>query len=89
MNYTYKTNIYKMLLYIITKIIFLNITYYITFTFLLLDRVGDYYWVLDAIKKLYKFRIIPDLKIIITNANPSIIHVILEEFLLMSHLLCF
>ncbi len=42
---------------------------------------------MDAVKKLYEFLDIPDPKVIVTDADPSIIRAILEEFPLASHLL--
>ncbi len=86
---TYKTNVYKMLLYIIIGVMPLNTTYYIIFAFLSSETVDDYCWVLGIVKKLYKFLDIPDPKVIITNTDPSIICAILEEFPLASHLLYF
>lgn len=87
-DYTYKINIYKMSLYIITRITFLNISYYyIIFVFLSVETVDDYYWILGAIRKLYEFFDFMDSKVIITNTNPSIIYTILEGFLLTSYLL--
>ena len=42
MDYIYKTNVYKMLLCIITRVTLLNTNYYIAFTFSLAEMVGDY-----------------------------------------------
>lgn len=89
MDCTYKINIYKIPLCIITGFTFLNITYYIAFTFLLAETVNDYYWVLGIVKKLYNFLNILDSKIIIININPSIICIISKKFPLTSHLLYF
>ena len=88
MDFTYKTNLYKMILCIITGVTPLNTTYYVTFVFLSAKTVGHYRWVLGAVQKLYEFLEIPDPKVIVTDADPSIIHAILEEFPLASHLLC-
>ena len=44
---------------------------------------------MGAVKKLYEFLDIPNLKVIVTDADLSIIRAILEEFPLASHLLCF
>ena len=77
-----------MSLCIIIGVTFLNTTYYIAFAFLSAETVDDYCWVLGAIKKLYEFLDIPDSKVIITDADLSIIHAISEEFPLASHLLC-
>lgn len=74
---------------IITAVTPLNILYYIVFAFLSSETVDDYCWVLGAVKKLYEFLDIPDPKVIITDANHSIICAILAEFPLASHLLYF
>lgn len=86
-NYKYKINIYKIFLYIIIRIISLNIIYYIAFTFLLAKTVNNHSWVFDIFKKLYKFFDISNLKIIIIDAKFSIIYTILKKFLLIFYLL--
>ncbi len=88
MDCTYKTNVYKMPLYIITGVTSLNTTYYVVFSFLSAETVDDYRWVLGALNKLYEFLDIPDPKVIVTDADPSNICAILEGFPLASHLLC-
>lgn len=85
----YKTNVYKMPLYIIIEIMLLNTTYYIVFVFLLAKMVDDYYWILGIIEKLYEFFDVLNSKVIITSTNFNIICAILKEFLLASHLLYF
>ena len=42
MNFTYKTNMYKMPLCIITGVTPLNITYYVAFAFLSAEAMDDY-----------------------------------------------
>ncbi len=79
---------YKIFLCIITGFMPLNTTYYVLFAFLSAETVDDYRLVLGAVKKLYKFLDIPDPKVIVTDADPSIILVILEKVPLASHLLC-
>ncbi len=73
---------------IITEVTTLNTTYYVAFAFLSAETVDDYCWVLSAVKKLYEFLNVLDPKVIVTNADPSIIRAILEEFPLAFHLLC-
>lgn len=85
-DYIYKTNMFKILLFIIVKVTSLNITYYIIFAFLSAKMVDDYCQIFSTIKKLYEFLDIPDLKIIVTNINSNIIYAILEKFSIMSHL---
>ena len=88
MDCTCKTNVYKILLCIITGVTPLNTIYYIAFAFLSAEMVHDYHWVLGAIKKLYELFDIPDSKSIITNIDPSIICAISDGLPLASHLLC-
>lgn len=88
MDCTYITNVYMMPLCIITVFTPLNTLYYIVFAFLSSKIVDDYRWVLGAVKKLYEFLDISDPKVIITDADYSIICAILAEFLFASHLLC-
>lgn len=88
MDCIYKTNIYKMPLCIITRVTPLNNTYYIVFAILSAKMLHDYCWVLGTVRKLYEFHDILVLKVIVINADLSIICTILEEFSFASHLLC-
>ncbi len=72
MDCTYKTNVYKMPLCIITGVAPLNTTYYVAFAFLSSETVDDYRWVFGAVKKLYEFLDIPDPKVTVPDADPSI-----------------
>lgn len=85
---TYKTNVYQILLCIITGVTLLNTTYYVGFAFLTMETVKDYEWVLQCIKNLYLILDIPDLDIIITDTDPSIIRPISHKFPLATHLFC-
>ena len=78
MDYIYKTNLYKMSLCVIKGVTPLNTTYYVAFALISAKTVDDYCWVLGAVKKLYEFLDIPDPKVIVTDADPSIIRAILE-----------
>lgn len=89
MDCIYKTTVYKIPLCIITGVTPLNTTYYVAFAFISAETVDDYCWVLGAIKKLYEFLDIPNSKVVVTNADASIIRAILDEFPLTSYLLCF
>ena len=88
MDCIYKTNVHKIPICIIAEITPLNTTYYVAFVFPSAETVDDYCGVLGAVTKLYEFLDISDPTVIATDANSSIIHAILEEFLLASHLLC-
>ncbi len=84
MDFTCKTNVYKMPSCIITGVKPLNTTYYVAFAVLSAETVDDYPWVFCAVKKLYEFLDIPDPKVIVTDVDLSIICAILEEFPLAS-----
>ena len=73
MDCTYKTNIYQMPLYIITRITLINTIYYIRFVFLANKRVEDYQWILQYIKQLYKALNIFNINMIIMNTDFAII----------------
>ncbi len=83
----YKTNVYRMPLYIITGVTPLNTTYYVGFAFLSMETVEDYEWVLQCIKNLYLILDIPDPNVIITDADRSIIWAISHKFPFGAHLL--
>ena len=85
---TYKTNFYQMPLCIITGITPMNTTYYVGFAFLATERVEDYRWILQCVRRLYEALDIPDPSVIITDADPAIIRAFSKECLLSSHLLC-
>lgn len=57
MNCIYKTNVYKILLYIIIGVIFLNTTYFIIFAFLLVKMVDDYHCFLLVVENFMSFLI--------------------------------
>ena len=52
MNCTYKTNWYRLSLLIISKITFINFTFYITFAFQVQEKEEDYTFVMKHLKVL-------------------------------------
>ena len=70
---TYKTNKYKMLLIIISKFTLLNTSYYVAFVFVSKEIYEVYKWLLECVKDLYKYFDIPDLNVILTDAQNSLI----------------
>ncbi len=65
---TYKTNKYKILLIIISRVMPLNTSYYIAFTFISKEIYEIYNWLFEYIKDLYRYLNILDLNIILTDA---------------------
>ncbi len=74
---TYKTNKYKMLLIIISGVTLLNTSYYVAFAFVSKKTYEVYKWLFEYVKDLYKYLDIPDLNVILTNTQNSLIWTIL------------
>ena len=89
MDCTYKTNLYRMPLCIISGVTPLNTTYYIAFCFLSSETTEDYTWLLRMLKELYEMLDIPDPIVIITDAEVGLIRAIPLVFTDKTHhLLC-
>ena len=88
MDCTYKTNVYRMPLCIITGVTPMNTTYYIGFAFLATERVEDYRWILQFVRRLYEALDIPDPSVIVIDGDPVFIRAVSEECPVSSHLLC-
>lgn len=69
MDCTYKTNVYCMLLCIISGVTALNTTFYIAFCFLFSESAKGYIWLLQMLKELYELLDIPDPIVVITDAK--------------------
>lgn len=87
-NATYKTTKYKMPLIIISGVMPLNTSYYVAFVFVSKETFKVYKWLLECVKDLYEYLDIPDLDVILTDAQNSLIWAITIVYLLVSHLLC-
>ena len=57
---TYKTNHYRMPLFVISGVTGLNTSFYISFAFLSSETYNDYLWVLSSLQQFYQERNIPD-----------------------------
>lgn len=86
---TYKTNKYKMLLIIVSRVTSLNISYYIAFAFVFKKIFKIYKWLFECIGNLYKYFDILNLDVIFTNAQNKLIQAITIVYLLVSYLFCF
>lgn len=86
-NCIYKTNVYRMPLYIIIRVTPINTTYYVGFAFFTNEKVEDYRWILQYVKQLYEVLDISNPSVIITDADFAIIPAVLEKCSLSCHLL--
>ena len=86
---TYKTNKYKMLLIIISRVALLNTSYYIAFTFVCKETFEVYKWLLEYVKDLYEYFDIFEPDVILTDIQNSFIQAITIVYPLASHFLCF
>ena len=88
MNCTYKTNIYKMSLLIITKQTAINTTFYVTFVFLSQENEIFYSWALEQLKELYRLHQIPASSVIVTDCETGLISIMKIVYSEISHLFC-
>lgn len=70
---TYRTNKYKMPLIIISRVMPLNTSYYITFAFISKEIFKICKWLFKYVKNFYKYFDIPDSNVILTNAQKNVI----------------
>ncbi len=80
MNCIYKTNKYKMSLFIIIKVTCLNISFFVAFCFMKGESFSDYYWVLETVKRLYNHLDLLYSEIILFNDDKALTLVILNVF---------
>ena len=88
MNCTYKTNIYKMLLLIITKQTAINTTFYVTFVFFSQKNEIFYSWTLEQLKKLYRLHQISASSVIVTDCETELISIMKIVYSEINHLFC-
>ncbi len=53
-NYTYKTNQFCFLFFVMIGVTSLNMTFYVAFAFLPYEEEGDYVWALSCLCSLYR-----------------------------------
>ena len=88
MNCTYKIDIYKMSLLIITKQIPINTTFYVRFDFLFQKNEIFYSWVFEQLKELYRLHQIFASFIIITDCEKEFISIMQIILLEINYLFC-
>ena len=87
-NCTYKINIYKMSLLIITKQIAINTIFYVTFVFLFQKNEIFYSWTLEQLKELYRLSQISVSSVIITDCETELISIMKIVYSEINHLFC-
>ena len=88
MNCTYKINIYKMSLLIITKQTAINIIFYVTFVFFSQKNEIFYSWTFEQLKELYRLHQIFVSSVIITDCETKLISIMKIVYSKISHLFC-
>jgi hypothetical protein len=88
MNCIYKTNKYKLLLFVIVDHIFLSIISYVDFAFLTRETEENFAWVLKTLQKYLKKKNILVSKILMTNRDVKLINVSHSIFSRVRHFLC-
>lgn len=87
-NCTYKVNIYRMSLVIITKQIAINIIFYVAFVFLAQKNEDSYEWILKQLKKFYQFIEIFFPSVIITDCEAESISIMQIKYWEIDYLFC-
>lgn len=88
MDCTYKTNRFKMPLFVISGQTALNTTFYVAFCFLCTETIEDYIWALNRLKVLYTQLEIPALTVAITDMERGLMSALENVFPSTNHLLC-
>ncbi len=88
MNCIYKTNKYKMSLFIISDQIALHKNFYVVFCFMTKEKQNDYVWVLQQLKRLYAKLKISDSTVLIIDMKKNLMNVCRLIFSVSNHLLC-
>ena len=87
LNATYKTNKYKLPLFVITDVTTLNNFFYVNFTFIKSKYISNYVWVMKQLKALYNELDIPYSKMLLTNAQETLINAYVIIFPNATHML--
>ncbi len=88
MNCIYKTNKYKMLLFIISDQIALHKNFYIVFCYLTKKKQKNYMWILQQLKELYAKLKISDSTVLFIDKKKDLMNVCRLIFSVSNHLLC-
>ena len=80
MDYTYKSNKYRLLLLNVVGKTCLNGSYYVAFGFLLQEKKGDFTWFLIILCSFYQRLDLKDPKVIVSNWDIALMTAIHEIF---------
>jgi hypothetical protein len=88
MDCTYRTNKFRMPLFVVTGVTPLSTTFFVGFAFLSQERKTDYEWALVALKGLYDARGLGAPATLVTDRDPRLMGAIRAVFPGARHLLC-
>ena len=88
MDCTYKTNKFKLPLFMMCGIISMNTTFYVAFSFQLQEEEADYWFSFTELQNLYVNLDLPDFKIIITDTDSALMNAISIVFTQTANFLC-
>jgi histone-lysine N-methyltransferase SETD2 len=88
MNCIYKTNKYKMSLMIISHQTSLHKTFYVSFCFMMKEKLNDYVWILQQLKNLYQQLEVSNLTVIIIDMKKALMTTRILILSDTAHLLC-
>jgi hypothetical protein len=88
MNCTYKTNRYRMSLFVITDHTKLNIIFYVAFVFMTHEHISNYEWVLQQLKIIYVKLSLSFLTIFVIDCEKALTNAIRLKFSEIDHVFC-
>lgn len=88
MDCTYKTNKYKLPLFVICGVTNLHTSFYLGYCFMIHEEKEDYIWALNALLDMLLEQNIPDPKVIITDRDLGLMGAIRDVFPESASLLC-
>lgn len=77
-----------MLLYIISRLTGLNISFYISYTFLFSKTYSDYFWILSSLHQFYQKKNILDLNFVVTNYEKALIFILQDVIFCTKQVIC-
>ncbi len=88
MNCIYKTNRYRMFLFVITDQTKLNIIFYVAFVFMIKKHLSNYEWILQQLKTLYVKLSLSFLTIFVIDCEKALINAIRLKYSEVDHVFC-
>lgn len=86
MDYTYKTNKYRMLLLEIMGLTCIDLTFYVAFVYLQHESEDNFVWALGVLRSIMDDSVLPN--VIVTDRELALMNVISKVFPNATHLLC-